>query len=156
LSENWRLQAGVVYYHYDGLLRANAYEPGVYFMYRDILTFGVSGIHAAGAAGPWFRQAADLNFHWPLAGGVYLSGGVGVAPYAASYRRTGEESYPGRESYHESHHYSGYYRYGQAGLLWSHGSWRVELDRVMVDPNTRQRLRGRIAASWLATVSWSF
>ncbi len=147
LSENWQLQTGLVYYHYSGVLYARVYEPGVHFMYRDLLTFGVSSIHVVEADEPWLRPAADLNFHWPLAGGFYLSGGMGVAHYTPSCDR------PGRE-----HHcyYSGYYRYGHAGLLWSHGPWRVEFDRVMVNPDARRHLRGRIAASWLGAISRSF
>jgi hypothetical protein len=144
-SANWRMQTGVVYYHYAGRLRANVYEPGVYWLYRDVLTFGVSGVYIADADEHKLHPAADLNFHWPLVGGFSLSGGVGIARYAVPYGRPPNE-----------HYRTGYYRYGQAGLLWSHGAWQVELDRVAVDPDARRYLRGLVASPWLATVSLSF
>jgi hypothetical protein len=145
LSENWRIQADMVYYHYDGRLHANVYEPGVYWLYRDILTFGLSGVYIVGADKNKLHPAADLNFHWPLAGGFSISGGVGITRYAAPYGPRPSDGY-----------HTGYYRYGQAGLLWNHGAWQVELDRVAIDPDSRRYL-GRIAASsWLATISRSF
>lgn len=145
LSENWRIQPDMVYYHYAGRLHANVYEPGVYWLYRDILTFGLSGVYIVGADEHRLHPAADLNFHWPLAGGFSISGGLGITRYAVPYGR------PSSESYH-----TGYYRYGQAGLLWSRGAWQVEIDRVAVDPGARRYLRRLIASSWLATISRSF
>ena len=145
LSENWRMQTGLVYYHYAGRLRANVYEPGVYWLYRDILSFGLSGAYTVGADKDRLHPAADLNVHWPLAGGFSLSGGLGITRYAVPY------GYPPYERYH-----TGYYRYGQAGLLWSHGAWQVELDRVVVDPGSRRYLRRLVASPWLATISRSF
>jgi hypothetical protein len=117
----------------------------VYWLYRDVLTFGVSGVYIADADEHKLHPAADLNFHWPLVGGFSLSGGVGIARYAVPYGRPPNE-----------HYRTGYYRYGQAGLLWSHGAWQVELDRVAVDPDARRYLRGLVASPWLATVSLSF
>jgi len=145
LSENWRMQGGMVYYHYAGRLQANVYEPGVYWLYRDMLTFGLSGVHIAGADEHTLRPAADLNVRWPLAGGFSLSGGFGITRYAAPY------GYPPHERYH-----TGYYRYGQAGLLWSHGAWQIELDRVVVDTGANRYLRRLAASPWLATISRSF
>lgn len=145
LSENWQMQTSLVYYHYAGRLRANVYEPGVYWVYRDILTFGLSGVYVASADEHRLHPAADLNFHWPLAGGFTLSGGAGIARYAVPY------GYPPNEHYH-----TGYYRYGEAGLLWSHGAWQVELDRVVVDPGSRRYLRRLVASPWLLTLSRSF
>jgi len=144
LSGDWRLQADMVYYHYTGRLRANVYEPGVYWVYRDVLTFGVSAVYIASADEHRLHPAADVNFHWPLAGGFFISGGFGVARYAVPY------GYP-NERYH-----TGYYRYGEAGLLWSHGAWRVELDRVAIDPGSRRYLRRLAASPWLLTLSRSF
>lgn len=145
VSTNWRMQADLVYYHYAGRLHANVYEPGVYWLYRDILTFGLSGVYIVGGGEHRLHPAADLNVHWPLAGGFSLSAGIGVTRYDASYGRPPNAGY-----------YAGYYRYGQAGLLWSHGGWRIELDRVAIDPGARRYLRGVDAPSWFATVSRSF
>ena len=144
VSENWRMQVDMVYYHYAGRLHANVYEPGVYWVYRDVLTFGLSGVYVASADEHRLHPAADLNFHWPLAGGFFISGGLGIARYAVPY------GYPD-ERYH-----MGYYRYGEAGLLWSHGAWHVEFDRVAIDPGSRRYLRHLAASPWLVTLSRSF
>lgn len=145
VSDNWRMQADMVYYHYAGRLHANVYEPGIYWVYRDVLTFGLSGVYVASADEHRLHPAADLNFHWPLAGGLSLSAGAGIARYAVPY------GYPPRELYH-----TGYYRYGEAGLLWSHGAWQVELDRIAVDSGSHRYLRRFAASPWLLTLSRSF
>jgi uncharacterized protein (TIGR02001 family) len=144
LSGNWRMQTDVVYYHYAGRLHANVYEPGVYWVYRDVLTFGLSGVYVASADEHRLHPAADLNFHWPLGGGLFISGGLGIARYAVPY------GYP-NERYH-----TGYYRYGEAGLLWSQGPWQVEIDRVAIDPGSHRYLRRFAASPWLLTLSRSF
>lgn len=144
LSGNWRMQGDMVYYHYTGRLHANVYEPGVYWLYRDVLTFGLSEVYIVGADEHELHPAADLNVHWPLGGGFSISGGLGITRYAVPYG-----SPPGE------HYHTGYYRYGQAGLLWSHGAWRVEIDRVAIDPDSRRYLRRLVASPWLATVSRS-
>ena len=145
LSEDWRMQADMVYYRYAGRLHANVYEPGVYWVYRDILTLGLSGVYVASADEHRLHPAADLNFHWPLAWGFFLSGGGGIARYAVPYE------YPPNERYH-----MGYYRYGEAGLLWSHGPWQVELDRVAIDSGSRPYLRRYAASPWLVILSRTF
>lgn len=143
LSENWRIQTGILYYHYASRLRANVYEPGVYLAYRDLLTFGVSCAYFPGDDKHKLHPAADLNFHRPLAGDFWITGGVGITRYTVSYGNP-------------EHYYTGYYRYGQAGLMWSHGTWQVKLDRVLIDPAAPGYLRWLAASSWLATISWSF
>ncbi|MES2404000.1 MAG: hypothetical protein V4567_06640 [Pseudomonadota bacterium] len=145
LSTNWRMQADMVYYHYAGRLHANVYEPGTYWVYRDVLTLGVSLIHVAGADEHTLHPAADLNFRWPLAGDFSFSGGLGVARYALPYGRPPNERYR-----------TGYYRYGEAGLLWRHGAWQAELDRIAVDSHSRPYLRRYAASPWLFVLSRSF
>ena len=145
LSPNWRMQADLVYYHYAGRLDADVYEPGLYWLYRDVLTFGVSGIHVVGTEGHELHPATDLNFHWPLGRNFALSAGLGIARYAVPYGHSPHERY-----------HTGYYRYGQAGLIWSQGAWQVELDRVVVDSGAHGYLEGRVASPWLATISRSF
>lgn len=143
VSENWRMQAGIVYYRYAGLRHANVYEPGVYWIYRDVLVFGLSEIHVAGEDGHRFHPAADLSLRWPLSDDFSVSAGIGVAHYAVAY------GYP--EQY-----YSSYYRYGEVGLLWGRGPWQVRLDRIAVDPDARSHLHGLVASPWLVTISRSF
>lgn len=144
LSGNWRMQADMVYYHYAGRLHANVYEPGVYWVYRDVLTFGLSVVHVAGANEHSPHPAADLNFRWPLAGGFSFSGGLGIARYAVPYGSPRNDRYR-----------MGYYRYGEAGLLWRHGPWQAELDRVAIDSGSRY-LRRYAASPWLVILSRSF
>jgi uncharacterized protein (TIGR02001 family) len=144
LSGNWGMQADVVYYHYAGRLHANVYEPGIYWVYRDVLTFGLSLVHVASAEDHGLHPAADLNFRWPLAGGFSLTGGLGVARYALPYASSRGEYYR-----------MGYYRYGEAGLLWRHGPWQAELDRVAIDSGSRY-LRRYAASPWLVILSRSF
>jgi hypothetical protein len=145
LSGNWRMQADMVYYHYAGRLHASVYEPGVYWVYRDVLTFGLSIVHVAGANEHGPHPAADLNFRWPLAGGFSLSGGLGIARYAVPYDSPRNERYR-----------MGYYRYGEAGLLWRHGPWQAEIDRVAIDSGSRRYLRRYAASPWLVILSRSF
>lgn len=143
LSANWQMQADLTYYHYASLRHVNAYESGVNWTFRDILELGVSAVHTAGVDRGRLHPAVDVDFHWPLAGDFFLSGGIGIAPYAT------------REEYDWRYH-TGHYRYGQVGLLWSHHAWRVELDRVAVDPGARRRLDELVASPWLASIAWSF
>jgi uncharacterized protein (TIGR02001 family) len=145
LSGDWRMQADMVYYHYAGRLHANVYEPGVYWVYRDVLTFGLSVVHVASADDHRLHPAADLNFRWPLAGGFSLSGGLGIAHYAVPYGNPRNERYR-----------MGYYRYGEAGLLWSHGPWQAEIDRVAIDSGSRNYLDSFAASPWLVVLSRSF
>lgn len=138
------MQASLVYYHYAGLRLANVYEPGVYWTYRDVLTFGLSGIHVLGGRGRWLHPAADLNLRWPLPNGFSFSAGLGVARYAVAH------------GHHGWYYRPSYYRYGEVGLVWNHGPWQVELDRVAVDPDARYHLYDLVASPWLVSISRSF
>jgi len=166
LSADWQTQASVAYYNYRGAASSRAHdqtEANLSLVYRDVLTFGVSAIYAldAGQQGP--KWAADVDLHWPLPWSLTFTAGLGIAQslptshdsyepgYTAAYDGYGQEY---GENYPSEHVSS--YGYGHLGLIWSHGPWRVELDRVMIDPDKRREW-GRLAASpWLATISWSF
>jgi uncharacterized protein (TIGR02001 family) len=160
LGGDWQLQAGLLYYRYPGTGRSRGFdraEATLSWSYRDVLSFGVSAIRVIGARGHQrLRGAADISFHWPLARQLFLSAGAGVAqspiaPYN-TYR------------YHREYDHAGPYRrvreglhsYGHVGLLWSHGPWQVELDRILADPETRRQRDIMGASPWVATVSWSF
>ncbi|HEY9133219.1 MAG TPA: hypothetical protein VIM98_15805 [Dyella sp.] len=148
LSNDWQMQTSLFYYHYAGPAHARVYdrtEAAVTWIYRDILSLGVSGIYAIGAKEQRLRPALDLNARWPLAWNVSVSAGVGTAEYViASYRPTAR------------YDHVGFYGYGHAGLSWSQGPWRVELSRVATDPSFRRHWGELAASSWLATAAWSF
>jgi uncharacterized protein (TIGR02001 family) len=150
LSSDWQMQADLLYYDYPGNDRARLFdrtETGVNWIYRDVLTFGLSAICLTNGDHHGPRGAADVDFHWPLVWHVSLSLGAGLAQHLVSpYDSYGYTTRPG----------NGVYGYGHAGLLWSYGAWRVELDRIATDPVLPSRERGLAAQPWVGTVSWSF
>ncbi|UJM86988.1 hypothetical protein [Rhodanobacter denitrificans] len=154
LSGDWQMQASVLYYRYSGDARSTAYdrgEAGVNWLYRDILTFGLSASRSIGSADRRTRAAADLDFYWPLTEHAFVSAGAGVAHVP-----------PARYSHYRQYgHYrpgdgEGFYRYGHVGLMWVDGAWRLELDRVMTDLGSRWSTRDMGAQPWIATLSRSF
>ena len=151
LSADWQMQAGLLYYRYGGSIRSAMHdrgELGVHWLYRDTLAFGLSASRVIGSGDRRTRAAADLDVHWPLSEHAFLSAGVGVARVPpARYRRY---------RYYRHYDRDGYYRYGQVGLMWAHGPWRLELDRVMTDLGS-WRSGGYVKAQpWMATISRSF
>jgi uncharacterized protein (TIGR02001 family) len=160
LAGDWQLQAGLLYYRYPGTARSKAFdraEATLSWSYRDVLTFGLSAIRVIGARGHQRpRGAADISLHWPLARQLFLSAGAGaaqspIAPYNA-YRYSREYDHAGPHRRVSE----GIHTYGHVGLLWSHGPWQVELDRILSDPETRRQWDVMGASPWVATVSWSF
>jgi uncharacterized protein (TIGR02001 family) len=146
LADDWRMQAGLVYYTYPGSNRARAFdrvEGGVSWMYRDVLTFGLSAITLTHGGDQQPRGAADVDFRWPLPRHFGLSAGLGVTqplgPYNHSRYALGVP----------------YYGYGHLGLDWAYGAWRIELDRVFTNLSGR-RQQSMVAAPWVATIAWSF
>jgi uncharacterized protein (TIGR02001 family) len=152
LSSDWQMQASLLYYNYPGTAHSRVFdrtETGVNWIYRDILTFGLSAVCVIGAKDHQPRGAADLSLHWPLAWHFSLSAGAGVAqsliaPHAPNA--------PNSSGY--SH--ASLYGYGQAGLTWGNGPWRVELDRVMTDQGMQRHRDDLRASPWTATISRSF
>jgi len=164
LSSDWRMQAGVVYYGYPGNAQGRPFdrvETGVNWMYRDVLSFGLSAIDLTHGDDHSPRGAADVDFHWPLPQNFAVSAGLGVAQpltspasygnYIVPYGPYGGYAY---RYYYRNVRMRSYYGYGHLGVAWSHGPWRVELDRVFTDPDIRRQ--GAAAAPWVATISWAF
>jgi len=155
LSSDWQMQTGLLYYRYPGSTRATAYdrtEAALDWSYRDVLTLGLSAIHASGASSHPLRGAADINLHWPLTRQLSLAAGAGMAQSLVAPRR----------AYHYGHASYGYgdeasvYGYGHAGLSWSDGPWRVELDLLLAGAQTRRQWATQGASPWVATISRSF
>lgn len=146
LSDDWQMQARLLYYHYSGVVRAGFYEAGVGWVYRETLTFGLSAIYSA-QGDHRLRPAADLDINWPLPWNLSLSGGLGVADY----------SIPANDYYgHYGKGPAGYYRYGHLGLMWGHERWQFRLERMLLGTEDRERMRRLAPSPWLATLSMSF
>lgn len=137
LSPDWSMQASVFYYKYPA--RKSIYdraETGLHWTYRDTLTFGLSATSALHDSGYRLREAADATLRWPLDEHVSLSAGVGVArSFAMPYRP---------------------YRYGQVGLAWIQGRWRLDVFRVASDQKREFSRAYPTLEPWAATVQWSF
>lgn len=152
LSSNWQMQASLLYYDYPGNSRAGAFnraETSVDWIYRDLLTFGLSASYLTGNGQDHQPHGAlDVNLHWPLAPHLAASAGIGAAQsFMGSYGYDLSQYSPGRGRL---------YGYGQVGLIWTNAHWRVELDRVVVDPGMRRQWGNLAAAPWVATLSRSF
>jgi hypothetical protein len=149
LSTDWQMQASALYYRYSRSENAKVYnraEGGVTWLYRDVLTFGVSAVRVMGARDHQTRPAADVDFHWPIMWQFSLSAGLGFAHAVVP------------PFYHDGHMYGGAapYRYGHVGLMWSHGPWRAEFDRIQTDLGHRRPWGNLGASSWVGTISRSF
>lgn len=158
LSDAWQMQADLLYYRYSESVRTHAFdraEAGIHWMYRDVLTFGLSAVRALGAGDRRMRGAADLDFHWPLPWHFYLSAGAGIAQAPAVTYRSYEYTDPWQE-YGYEYAPPNSYRYGYAGLIWTMGDWRMELERIVTAPRMHRQHGAPGTAPWVATVSWSF
>lgn len=161
LSDAWQMQTDLLYYRYSGSARTHTLdraEAGVHWMYRDVLTFGLSAVRALGARDRRLRGAADLDFQWPLPWHFYLSTGAGIAQApAAPYRAYAlpQRAYQYAGPYYE-YEPPGSYRYGHVGLIWAMGNWRAELERMVTNPHMRRQHGVPGIAPWVATISWSF
>lgn len=137
LSGDWAMQAGLLYYKYPDAQRFfDRTEAGVHWMYRDVLTVGLSATSSVHRESQHWREAADATFRWPLAAHLSFSAGAGVARSLADPYRP--------------------YRYGQAGLAWTQGPWRLEVVRIASDQKLRYTRGYPAAQPWVATLLWSF
>lgn len=145
-SADWLAQANLLYYDYRGNGIPDRADANVYFTYRDTFSFGLSAIRVDGARSPRALGAADANLSWPLTRRLSLAAGAGIA------QATVRSYAPGRYGYDRVQLYG----YGNLGLAWSDGPWRLQLDRNMNSLGDRRAYGTRAASDWLATVSRSF
>lgn len=144
LSGNWQMQATFLYYHYPRHGRARTYdrtEVGVSWIYRDVLTFGLSASHLDDYGGQRPRGAADLGFRWPLVWQLSFTASAGVA----------QELLPPRGYYYERRNH---YYYGHVGLAWANGPWRIDVAHM--ESNRDRTYSQPDVSPWTATVSWAF
>ena len=171
LSGNWQMQANLLYYRYPSNGRSGIFdraEAGINWMYRDVLTLGLSADWFIGASDTGPHPAADIGFNWPLARHFSFSAGAGVAQYLtvpqSSHSYNDGYGYERGEGYGYGYGYAGTYdydhvrtyRYGHAGLIWSFGPWRVELDRIVTDFGSYRPSSNLSTSPWVATISRSF
>lgn len=155
LSGDWRAQAGLLYYDYRGNRIPDRADANLYFTYRDSVTFGLSAIRVSDDGEQHFRGAADVAVSWPLTRHISLSAGAGIAQVAV-------RSYgPGRHPYYEygdRYKYSQVqlYGYGNLGLAWNAGPWRLQVDRNMNSLGARRAYGTQAPPHWVATFSRSF
>ena len=162
LAADWQTEAILAYYDYPGNTHARAYdrvEATLDWIYRDVLTFGLSAIYGINTEGSRLRGAADVDFHWPLPGHFAFSAGAGVTRTAVVPCTTGGQGCETSYEYYQPGYYEPLpaqtYGYGHAGLIWSLGSWHVELDRIVTSGLTHPS--GSFdTAPWVATISYSF
>src|ERR1700754_1166715 len=105
LSADWQMQTGLLYYRYGNDSHWRVYdrvELAANWIYRDVLTLGVSAAQLVHTGGRGPRGAADIGFRWPLVWNLSVSAGVGTAQYLIPPY---ERDYPR-------------YQYGHAGLVW--------------------------------------
>jgi uncharacterized protein (TIGR02001 family) len=162
LAADWQARAVLAYYDYPSNAHARAYdrvEATFDWIYRDVLTFGLSAIYGINTAGSRLRGAADVDFHWPLPGHFSFSAGVGVTRSAVTPCNAGGQGCASSYEYYQPGYYEPVpaetYGYGHAGLIWSMGSWHMELDRVLTSGLTHPPA-GFDTAPWVATISYSF
>lgn len=168
LAPDWQMGANLSYYVYpSGPRQARAYdrvEAGLGWVYRDVLTFGLSAIHGVGPGDRRLRGAADVSFHWPLPRHFGFSAGAGIAQAKVVshgyYRHGYEHDQAGSYEYGWGSSYYTYtrwnaYRYGHIGLTWTRDSWHLELDRILTSGYKRSR-DSLDVAPWVATISLSF
>lgn len=148
-SADWLAQASLLYYDYRSsagrATTPDRMHANLYFTWRDTLTFGVSAIRPAGDHPRRVLGAADAEIAWPLGRHFTLSAGAGVAQaLVVRGRRYRYERVEG-------------YRYGNLGLAWNGGPWRLEIDRTANTLPARDAYYGAGTPSdWVATLAWSF
>lgn len=175
-SAEWQAQASLLYYDYHANGLPDRLDANVYFTYRDLLSFGLSAIRADNPRAPRrVTGAADATLSWPLARHLSLSAGAGIAQatvtvYGPRYPPGGPPgdppTYPPTYPPGSPPYYYGAnrlyrydrvqrYGYGSLGLAWSHGPWRLQVDRNMNSLGERRVYGGR-APGWVATLSRAF
>ncbi|MET0254916.1 MAG: TorF family putative porin [Luteibacter sp.] len=144
LSNDWQMQADVLYYRYDqdsSWRRYDRTELGASFIYRDVLTVGLSAADMSHYRGHGPRLAADLDLRWPVAPHLSVTAGLGAAQYLIP------ASYP----YNDASHYE----YGHLGAVWENGPWRIELKRIGTRHAPHPPGASDLSA-WNATLARSF
>lgn len=144
LSDRWQAQARLSYYRYryaidDRKWNVERTEVNVGWTYRETVTLSLSASRMPG--GGDIYGAADITVQRSLSEHFALSAGLGIAQ---------------PPPFDDGEDRSGHYRYGHAGLIWSQGSWSIELDRVATSANVPRPWGGPRVSPWVATLSVAF
>ena len=138
LSQDWQLQARLVYYTYPDSQSNWPYERIEATLgagYRDLASLEYSWVRLSESDRRLY-PAIDLGLRWPLGDQWALAGGVGSAELPA---------WPGR-----------HYRYADAGVVWREGPWRASLRYLWTGQPTRGMFGEFARPHFSATVAWSF
>lgn len=154
-AADWTVQANFLHYHYggQGSRMPDRSEAGASLAWRDTVMIGLSAIRVSGHPGQRWLGAADAGASWPLTERLSLTAGAGVAQTVVrGYRAYGHGYGYGQYAYT----YLRRYGYGNAGLAWSGGPWRLQVDRYRNSLGGQRAYGAADAPDWVATLSWSF
>lgn len=151
LSGDWGAQASLLYYDYRsqrGRGISDRADANLYFTYRDTLTLGLSAIRVDVGQDQRVLGAADVDASWPVTRHVSLSAGAGIAQAVVR----------AHDPWGYGHGYDRVqlYGYGNLGLAWSDGPWRLQLDRNANSLGARGAYGAWGPSHWVATLSRSF
>lgn len=135
LGEHWLLLADLELIRYErdpGLQAWGGTQFGLGLAYGDRFSITWNADRTLDPA--LAARSLDLHLRWPLARQLAL--GVGLGRVLST---------PGER-----------YGYGQAGLEWHAGAWRLRLDRHASQSRARRDYGDLAAPRWVASAQWSF
>lgn len=157
LSGDWLAQASVLHYDHratPGVAVPDRTDATLYFTYRDLLSVGVSAMHPHEGDGRRVLGAADAELSVPLSRALSLSAGAGIAEAMLSRYPAGR--YAANGDYYAGATRPRRYGFGNLGLGWHQGPWRLRLDRHFNSLGDRRVYGGEAPPQWVVTASWAF
>ena len=139
VSQDWQLQGRLAFYSYPQGQHQWPYdrtEATLGAAYRDLASLEWSAIRLGEGSDKHLYPAIDLGLRWPLGEHWALAGGLGRAELPL---------WPGL-----------HYRYGDAGIVWQQGPWRVALRYLTVSKNVHLYLGEAAEPHASASVAWDF
>ncbi|HEV8689701.1 MAG TPA: hypothetical protein VGQ91_05350 [Ideonella sp.] len=138
LSQDWQLQARLAVYTYPQGEHRWPYdrtEASLGAAFRDLVSLEWSAVRLSEGDSRLY-PAVDLGLRWPLTEQWAVTGGWGLAELPA---------WPGL-----------HYHYGDAGLVWRTGDWRVSLRYLTTGQPVRRLLGEASAPHTSASITLSF
>ena len=138
LSQDWQVQARLAIYSYARGEHRWPYDRTELTLgaaYRDLLSLEASAVRLSEGDSRLY-PAIDLGLRWPLSEQWALAGGWGLAELPA---------WPGTR-----------YHYGDAGVVWHAGNWRVSVRYLSTGQPVRGLLGEASKPHASASVAWMF